>query len=163
MMDPERIKQVFQDPVAQELLHSAIPARLAYIGPDGYPRVIPVGFFWNGEQIVVCTSVIAPKVRSLARNPRVALTIDTNQPPNHILMVRGTAAIEIVDGVPDEYLAGSKKQVDPQHWQAFEAQVRGLYKQMARITIAAEWAKVLDFETRIPSFLEELIGAQSDA
>src|SRR5438874_7060537 len=44
-----------QEPGAVELLHSPDPARLAYTGPDGYPRVIPVGFLWNGTAIVVCT------------------------------------------------------------------------------------------------------------
>jgi nitroimidazol reductase NimA-like FMN-containing flavoprotein (pyridoxamine 5'-phosphate oxidase superfamily) len=32
---------------AQELLASAALARLAYAGPDGTPRVIPVAFFWG--------------------------------------------------------------------------------------------------------------------
>jgi hypothetical protein len=45
-------------------------------------------------------------------------------------------------------------------WAAFEAQVRGLYKQMARITIRPTWAKVLDFETRMPQAIEELVRAQ---
>jgi hypothetical protein len=32
----------------------------------------------------------------------VALTIDTAEPPWHILLVRGTASVEIVDGVVPE-------------------------------------------------------------
>ena len=47
--------------------------------------------------------------------------------------------------------------VDEQQWQAFEAQVSELYEQMARITIVPEWAKLLDFETRIPSSVEQLV------
>jgi nitroimidazol reductase NimA-like FMN-containing flavoprotein (pyridoxamine 5'-phosphate oxidase superfamily) len=35
---------------AQELLESSSAAHLAYIGTDGTPRVIPVGFWWTGEQ-----------------------------------------------------------------------------------------------------------------
>ena len=38
---------------AQELLASTSSAHLAYIGKDGTPRVIPVAFFWTGEQFVV--------------------------------------------------------------------------------------------------------------
>ncbi len=98
----------------------------------------------------------------LSRNPKVALTIDTYQQPPHVLLVRGTAEIEIVDGVPDEYLAASRKGGEPQDWKAFEAQVRALYKRMARITIRAEWAKVLDFETRLPDFLEELLSQKNE-
>jgi len=38
--------------------------------------------------------------------------------------------------------------------------VRRLYKQMARIVISPTWAKILDFETRIPSAVEELARQQ---
>jgi hypothetical protein len=53
-----------------------------------------------------------------------ALTIDTVTFPPNVLMVRGTASIEIVDGVPAEYLEASKKLISADQWQAFEAQVR---------------------------------------
>ena len=33
---------LLSDPIAQDLLHSRIPARLAYVWPDGTPRVVPV-------------------------------------------------------------------------------------------------------------------------
>lgn len=33
---------LLNDPVAQELLHSNIPARLACVWQDGTPRVIPI-------------------------------------------------------------------------------------------------------------------------
>ena len=45
-------------PGAEELLHTPDPARLAYNGPDGFPHVIPIGFLWNGTDIVVCTAGI---------------------------------------------------------------------------------------------------------
>lgn len=35
-------------PGAQELLDSTT-AHLAYDGPDGFPRVIPVGFLWKPQ------------------------------------------------------------------------------------------------------------------
>ena len=40
---------LLDDPVAQELLSSAIPARLAYVWTDGSPRVVPIYFRWTGE------------------------------------------------------------------------------------------------------------------
>ncbi len=159
-MDRDKVLKVLNDPLGQELLHDIL-ARLAYIGLDGSPRVIPIGFYWNGAQIVVCTATNAPKVRALAKNPKVALTIDTNTEPPHVLLVRGTAHIEIVNGVPFEYLEASKKEITEQQWEAFEARVRALYRQMARIAIMPEWAKLLDFETRLPSFLAELTRGKS--
>src|SRR4030095_5921605 len=86
-------------PGADELLRSPDPARLAYNGADDFPRVIPVGFLWNGTDIVVCTATTAPKVRALTERPTVALTIDSIGPPARSLLVRGIARIEIVDGV----------------------------------------------------------------
>jgi hypothetical protein len=78
-----------------------------------------------------------------------------------MLLVRGTAAIDIVDGIPPEYLAASRKGVGPDQWDAFEAQVRALYKQMARIKITPLWAKLLDFKTRFPTPIEKLIRRAS--
>ena len=40
-------------PVAQQLLQSAIPARLAYTWHDGTPRVVPMWFHWTGEDLVM--------------------------------------------------------------------------------------------------------------
>ena len=162
-MRPEQVTEVMHDPLAQELLHSAIPVRMAYIGTDGLPRAIPIGFLWKDERIVVCTSSNAYKVKALSANPKVALTIDT-EAPYRALLVRGTASVEIVDGVPPEYLEASRKAMnDERQAQAFEAEVRSLYEQMARISIAPEWAKVLDFQTRLPSAVEELVKKDDSA
>ncbi len=163
-MQQEDAIQIMNDPLAQELLHSAIPARMAYNGTDGNPRVIPIGFLWKDERIVVCTASNAYKVKALAANPKVALTIDTDAQPYRALLVRGTASVEIFDGVPSEYLEASRKVMkDEQQFRAFEAEVRSLYKQMARISIAPEWAKVLDFETRLPSAVEELLRRRDES
>lgn len=47
---------------AQEMLASTSAAHLAYTAKDGTPRVMPVGFFWTGEQFVISTATTAPKV-----------------------------------------------------------------------------------------------------
>jgi hypothetical protein len=69
-----------QHPVAQELLSSKIPARLAYVARDGTPRVVPIWFHWNGKEIVLGTPPKAPKVQSLKERPKVALTILRRRP-----------------------------------------------------------------------------------
>jgi hypothetical protein len=98
--------------------------------------VIPIGFHWDGLQIIVCTATTAPKVRALSRRPEVALTIDTEDSPAKALLVHGEASIEIVDGVPTEYLAASSKSMDAAQLREFERQVRAVYRQMARISIS---------------------------
>src|SRR5215211_480959 len=145
------------DPVAQELVKAPIHARLAYSASDGSPRVIPIGYIWNGEVFVMGSPVNAPKVKALAANPKIALTVDTNSFPPHVLLVRGEAAIEVVDGVPDEYLEASRRYVGEEGMPGFEAGVRALYKQMAIIRVTPNWAKIHDFETRLPSQVEELM------
>lgn len=160
-MQEQDVKRVLSDPLAQKLMQSRIPARLAYIGPDGFPRAIPIGFLWNGAQFVLCTVPHAPKVPALKASPKVALTVDTENFPPHVLLVRGTAAIDIVDGVPPEYLEASRKAIPPEQWDTFEAGVRGMYKQMARIKITPLWAKLLDFQTRFPTPIEKLIRQAS--
>lgn len=157
-MNQTDVIQVLNDPIAQELMHSSIPVRLAYTGVDGNPRVVPLGYYWNGAQFVVCTTPRAPKVRAIAENPNVAMTFDTNTFPPLILLVRGMATVEIVDGVPDEFLLGTSTQISPEQMPEFEEQARAMYKQMARIEITPHWAKVIDFETRFPQAVAELLN-----
>jgi len=92
----------------------------------------------------------------------VALTVDAcpanGQWPPRVLVVRGTADHQVVDGVPDVYTAASHKVTPESEWASWEAGVRALYKQMVVITIALRWAKLLDFETTLPTAVEELIA-----
>ena len=157
-MQQDDVLHVLNDPLAQELIASNIPARLAYTGRDGAPRAIPIAFDWTGTHFVVCTPPHAAKVQALQANPLVALTIDTTTFPPKVLLVRGTASVEVVDGVPPEYLAGSRKIVGEARFPEFENQVQALYQQMARIAIVPRWAKLLDFETRLPTAVEQLIN-----
>lgn len=161
-MTPNEIRAAMEDPVAQRLLGSANPARLAYVARDGTPRAIPVGFHWNGTTIVIGTVPTSAKVTALKANPAVALTIDTSPPtwPPNALLVRGTAEVTLVDGVFPDYIAGAKKVTPTEEFPNWEAGVRALYDQMARIDITPTWVKVHDFETRIPQAVEDLAKAK---
>ena len=108
-MDARTVADTLALPIAQELLFSDIPARLSYIGVDGDPRVIPTGFWWTGQTIVIATVVKSAKVAAIRRHPRVALAVDRPGMPPRSLLVRGSADVEIVDGVPDVYVAASRK------------------------------------------------------
>ena len=74
----------------EEILRTATLARLAYNGVDGTPRVIPIGFLWTGQAVVLATYPTAPKFAALRARPRVALTIDTPSPARSLLL-RGEA------------------------------------------------------------------------
>ncbi|HVN22284.1 MAG TPA: pyridoxamine 5'-phosphate oxidase family protein [Dongiaceae bacterium] len=144
---------LLQHPAAQELLHSTIPARLAYVWMDGTPRVVPIWFHWNGRDIVMASPPKAPKLRALAKNPKVSLTIDDNTFPHKVLLIRGTARLESVEGVVPEYAAAAERYFDPELAKNWLGQLRSLVSSMVRITITPEWVGLLDFQTRFPSAL----------
>lgn len=121
--------------------------------------MVPVGFLWTGGRIVVGTVTASAKVRALRKNPRVAVTIDTEGFPPKVLLVRGAASVEIVDGVPGEYVEASRRLVPAEQFAGWEAGVRALYTSMALITITPDRARLLDFETTIPKAVQDLLTA----
>lgn len=161
-MRHEDVIEVLDRPLARELLSTGIPMRLAYTALDGTPRAIPLGFTMRDSNFVVCTATRAAKVKALQANPDVALTIDAHGFPPKVLLARGSCTVEIVDGIPEEYLDMNNDFVGEENREAWEAGVRSLYKQMARIVITPNWAKLLDFETTLPSAVEELLREQSE-
>ena len=144
---------LLEHPAAKELLASKIPARMAYISTDGTPRVIPIWFHWNGSEFVMGTPPKAPKLKALAKNPKVALTIDDNTFPHKVLMVRGTARTEPVQGVVPEYAKCADRYFGPEQGKAWVGQVATLLPSMVRVTIKPEWVGLMDFQTRFPSAL----------
>jgi hypothetical protein len=96
------------------------------------------------------------KVPALRQNPAVALTIDTEVHPPRILLIRGRAELDVVDGIPDEFLRmNGTYAMTPEQRVEWEAEVRSLYDRMVRIVIIPTWAKLIDFETTLPSAVEE--------
>jgi hypothetical protein len=161
-MQPSEINEVLGRPISQELLARDL-TRLAYVARDGTPRSVPIGFTWNGSEIVMCTTKNAPKIPALRSNPAVALTIDTEVHPPKILLIRGRAELDVVDGIPDEYFeASGTYKMTPEQREAWEAEVRSLYDGMVRILVTPTWAKLIDFETTLPSAVEELVRQREE-
>jgi len=144
---------LLRHPVSLELLESRIPARLAYVWMDGTPRVIPIWFHWNGRDFVMATPPKAPKLKALAKNSKVSLTIDDNNFPHKVLLIRGTAHLDTVEGIVPEYVAAAERYFGREQGQAWIKQLRGLIPNMVRITVTPEWVGLLDFQTRFPSAL----------
>jgi hypothetical protein len=156
-MTNEEIAEIFAKPYAQQLLNGPEPARMAYDGLDGDPRVIPIGFWTEGTRIVMATAPKAAKVAALRQNPKVALTIDQGAFPPKVLLIRGTAELELVDSIPEGYLTAGRKVMTGDQYEDWVAGVQGLYDAMVVITITPTWAKLLDFETTIPKAVEDLV------
>ncbi|MFF3571827.1 pyridoxamine 5'-phosphate oxidase family protein [Nocardia jiangxiensis] len=161
-MEQHEITDILDRPISRELLARDL-LRLAYVAKDGTPRNIPIAFTWNGSQIVLCTAKNAPKLPSLRHNPQVALTIDTEVHPPKILLIRGRAELDVVDGIPEEYLQmNGSYEMTPEQRVEWEAEVRSLYDGMVRIVVTPTWVKLIDFENTLPSAVEELIAQRAE-
>ena len=153
MAVPQGDLELLNDPLAQELLRSTIPARLAYTWPDGTPRVVPIWFHWTGKDLVMGSPHDAPKVQALQANPEVAITIDSDSWPHKVLLMRGRAQVEIVDGVTAEYGAAARRYFGEEQGAAWTEQVAQMVPRMARIAVRPAWVGILDFQTRFPAAL----------
>jgi hypothetical protein len=151
---------LLQTPVAQALLQSTIPARLAYTGRDGTPRVLPIWFHWTGEVFMLGTRLDSGKVKALSTYPTVALTIDTESFPYKALQVRGTIEIETIDGIVPEYELCAKRYLGEKRGQMWIAQLRQAFPQMARVIVRPEWVGVLDLAQLYPQIIEAVMAAE---
>jgi hypothetical protein len=153
---PQGDLRLLDSDVAQSLLTSTVPARLGYTAKDGTPRVVPSWFHWTGDELVMPTFVRAPHVpRPAARlgalraRPDVAVCIDTESFPPHVLLARGRAVITEVDGIAAEYALAAHRYMG-EAATAYLAQADRPGTRMARIAVRPAWVGLLDFETRLP-------------
>jgi hypothetical protein len=152
---------LLNDAIAQSLLTSTKLAHLAYVWDDGTPRVIPIWFHWNGKSLVIGTPINSPKVHVLPNHSKVAITIDSDAFPYHVLSIRGTAAVTIMDGLVPEYGMAAERYFGTEGGQGWVNQIKGMFKQMARIEITPEWVSILDFEKRYPSAIAAAMAGAS--
>ena len=95
----------------------------------------------------------APKLKALAENPKVALTIDDDNFPHKVLLVRGSARLEKMQGIVPEYALAAERYFGSQQGKAWVEQLRSMTQEMVRISVTLEWVGLLDFQTRFPSAL----------
>ncbi len=154
---PQGDVRLLDTPLAGELLASRIPARLAFVWPDGTPRVVPTWFHWNGTEVVMAAYTAGPHIRhpaarlaALRRNPAVALTIDTETSPPAGLTIRGEARIDEVDGLAPEYVAAAHRYLGDAAAEVL-AGIDLPGSRQARIAVTPAWVSLVDFTTRLPS------------
>lgn len=70
-------------------------ARLATIGSDGYPHVVPIWFRRDGDEIVFGSDRDNRKVRNILANPQGAVVIGGELPSDHEgYLIQGDLSIE---------------------------------------------------------------------
>ncbi|QBD83580.1 pyridoxamine 5'-phosphate oxidase [Ktedonosporobacter rubrisoli] len=142
------------EPVAQQLLQIKGPAHLAYNWRDGTPRVIPMGFHWNGQEIVMASEAHSPKTKVLTTGAKVAVSIGQDFAASKLLLIRGTVRADTVDGIAPEYTTLIHRMMSQEDAEALLKEAARIYRQMARFFIHPDWVGLLDFETRSPSSVE---------
>lgn len=66
---------------------------LTTVGGDGTPQPSPVWFLWQGGLALVYSRPDAPKLKNIARSPRVALCFNTTPDGGDVVVLTGTAEI----------------------------------------------------------------------
>lgn len=87
----------------------------------------------------------------------------TESHPPRVLLLRGRAELDAVDAIPDEYLQwNGTYEITPEQRAEWEVGVRSRYDGMVRIVVRPTWAKLIDFETTLPTSIEELMRRQQE-
>jgi PPOX class probable F420-dependent enzyme len=67
--------------------------KLSFLAAGGRPLVAPVWFVLEGDSLVFNTSKDTVKGKSLARDPRISLCVDLEEPPYAFVQVQGEAEL----------------------------------------------------------------------
>ncbi len=150
---PQGDVRLLDHPTAQRLLHATELGSFGYVGRDGAPRVLPIGFVWTGSAVVMATYATSAKLRALRGRPQVALTVDHAGPPPEVLIIRGRIELDDIDGVPEEYRQMQAKYYGAEQAAVAVAEIERSGARMVRMVLRPEWVGVLDFRTRVPGAL----------
>jgi hypothetical protein len=158
---PQGSPELLDSPLAQRLLASAVPARVAYTAKDGTPRIVPTWFQWIDGELVMPTFIQAPHVPAPARRlaalrarPDVAVSIDTETSPTQVLLVRGKAQVTEVDGIDPDYAVSARQYLGEEGARQYLAMADQPGTRMARITVRPTWVGLLDFAgDRLPAVM----------
>ncbi len=69
-------------------------AHFASIRPDGTPHVSPVWYQWEDGKITVVSGDSAVKTRNVRKNPKVAISVATDEWPYQYVILEGDATID---------------------------------------------------------------------
>ena len=70
-------------------------AKLATLNADGSPTIVPVWFEWDGATAALFTGRTSPKIRRIARDSRVALSVEEGVGATEAwVTIEGTASVE---------------------------------------------------------------------
>ncbi len=80
-------------PEILERLGTDLVVWLTTVSPEGQPQTSPVWFLWADDAFLIYSQPNATKVRNLRANPKVALTLRTDETASSYVTFEGTAAL----------------------------------------------------------------------
>jgi PPOX class probable F420-dependent enzyme len=75
---------------------------LTTVGPSGTPQPNPVWFLWRDGEFLLFSQPDRPKLRNIARNPRVSLNLNSTETGGDVAVFTGTARIADATPGPEE-------------------------------------------------------------
>ncbi|MEV0249035.1 PPOX class F420-dependent oxidoreductase [Nocardia sp. NPDC050712] len=90
------------DPEVRAFLsHGTRTGKVAFVASDGRPIITPVWFIVDGDTLVFNTGKDTAKGKAFARDGRIALCVDLEEPPYGAVQIQGTVTLS---EDPDELL-----------------------------------------------------------
>ena len=68
---------------------------LTTVTPSGAPLPRPVGFLWDGGEVVSIYSMLGTRVRNIAANPKVTLNFDGDGRGGDVVVLSGVAQVDL--------------------------------------------------------------------
>lgn len=87
------VKKMTQEEWRGFVSRSTRTGKLSTVREDGSPHITPIWFVLDGDSFVFNTGKDTVKGRNLARDGRVALCVDDDQPPFSYVVLQGRAEI----------------------------------------------------------------------
>ncbi|GAB2645148.1 PPOX class F420-dependent oxidoreductase [Nocardia goodfellowii] len=82
------------DPKVRDFLaHATRTGKVAFVASDGRPIVTPVWFIVEDDTIVFNTGKTTAKGKAFARDNRIALCVDLEEPPYGSVQIQGTVTL----------------------------------------------------------------------
>lgn len=94
--------------------------KLGYIAGDGRPLVAPIWYLIEDDELVFTTGTDSAKGQAIARDPRLVLCVDLEEPPYGFVQVQGQAT---TSRDPDELVriatAAARRYLGDEHAEQF--------------------------------------------
>ena len=82
------------DPRVREFLsHGTRTGKFGWVAADGRPLVAPIWFVLDGDDLVFNTGAATAKGKALARDKRVVICVDLEEPPFGFVQIQGVATL----------------------------------------------------------------------